>query len=137
MEVAVLNPAAALARGRAAAEGLMVDTCTITRVTGTTTDRDTGHVTETAAELYAGRCRVQQGTVGQGIRHDTGETSVVVLRLEVQLPMSVVGLAEGDQITVTASEHDADLVGRRFRIHDIAHKTHATARRVQVTEVTS
>jgi hypothetical protein len=132
----VVNPAAALARGRAAAEGLMVDACTITRVTGTTTDPTTGHVTETAAELYVGKCRVQQGTVGQGIRHDTGETSVIVLRLEVQLPMSVVGLAEGDRITITASAHDADLVDRRFRIHDLAHKTHATSRRVQVTEVT-
>jgi hypothetical protein len=131
-----VNPAAALARGRAAAQALMVDTCTITRVTGTTTDKDTGVVTETVTEVYTGRCRVQQGTTGQGNRLDPGETSVVLLRLEAQLPMSVVGLAEGDVLTVTASPHDGDLVGRRFRIHDLAHKTHATARRVLVTEVT-
>jgi hypothetical protein len=67
---------------------------------------------------------------------DPGETSVVVLRLEVQLPMTVVGLAEGDELVVTASAHDQDLVDRKFRIHDLAHKTHATARRVLVTEVT-
>jgi hypothetical protein len=114
----------------------MVDTCTITRVAGTSTDRDTGVVTETTTVLYTGRCRVQQSTAGQGVRMDPGETSVVVLRLEVQLPMSVTGLAEGDEVTVTASVHDADLVGRRFRIHDLAHKTHATSRRVLVTEVT-
>ena len=32
---------------------------------------------------------------------------------------------------------DADLIGRLFRVRDLAHKTHATARRVQCEEVTS
>lgn len=132
----MVNPAAALARGRAAVQALMVDTCTITRVTGSSTDPGTGVVTETTTEVYAGRCRVQGSKAGQGVRMDPGETSVVMLRLEVQLPMSVVGLAEGDEVTVTASVHDEDLVGCRFRIHDLAHKTHATSRRVLVTEVT-
>lgn len=131
-----MSRAAVLAAGRRAAEQGMVDACTITRVASTTTDPTTGMVSTTPSQVYAGRCRVQQGTTGQGNRMDPGETSVVVLRLEVQLPMSVVGLAEGDALTVTASVHDEDLVGRRFRIHDLAHKTHATSRRVQVTEVT-
>lgn len=132
-----MGAASALAAGRREAEALMVDACTIVRRAGTSTDRDTGVVVETFEDIYAGRCRVQQGTAGQGIRHDTGETSVVVLRMELQLPISVIALAEGDQVLITASAHDADLIGRRFRIHDIAHKTHATARRVQVGEVTS
>ncbi len=42
----------------------------------------------------------------------------------------------GDEIEITASVHDADLLGRVFRIHDLAHKTHATARRVQCVERT-
>lgn len=131
-----MNRASVLAAGRRAAEAGMVDTCTITRVTGTVTDPGTGVVTETRTVLHDGPCRVQQGTTGQGNRMDPGETSVIVLRLEVQLPMSVVGLAEGDELTVTASAHDEDLVDRVFRIHDLAHKTHATSRRVQVTETT-
>lgn len=131
-----MSRASVLAAGRRAAVAGMVDACTITRVAGTVTDRGTGVVDETRTTLYAGRCRVQQGTAGQGNRMDPGETSVVVLRLEVQLPMSVVGLAEGDEVTITASAHDEDLVGRGFRIHDLAHKTHATSRRVLVTEVT-
>jgi hypothetical protein len=114
----------------------MVDACSIERVTGTTTDRSTGVVDEVTSSIYAGRCRVQQSKSGEGNRMDPSETSVVLLRLQVQLPMSVVGLAEGDLITVTSSALDADLPGRQFRIHDLAHKTHATSRRVLATEVT-
>jgi hypothetical protein len=69
-------------------------------------------------------------------RQDVGEDSLLLLRLEVQLPMTVTGLEVGDEITITAAARDADLVGRVFRIHDLAHKTDATARRVQCIERT-
>lgn len=128
--------AAALAAGRRAAEQGMVDTCAITRVAATSTNPTTGAVTETPTAVYSGRCRLQQREV-QGNRVDVGETSVILLRLELQLPMSVVGLQEGDQVTAVTSASDPDLVGRIFRIRDLAHKTDATARRVQITEVTS
>ena len=55
-----MNPAAVLARGRAAAEALMVDTCAIRRRTGETLDDTTGEVTATYDDVYSGRCRVQQ-----------------------------------------------------------------------------
>jgi hypothetical protein len=113
----------------------MVDACTITRTTGRSTDTTTGAVTPTTSTLYTGKCRVQQQQA-QATTEDVGEDQVLLLRLEVQLPMSVTGLQVGDRITVTASAHDADLVGRVFRVHDLAHKTHATARRVQCLEVT-
>jgi hypothetical protein len=77
----------------------------------------------------------KQGASGQPT--DVGEAALVLLRLEVQLPMSVVGLAEGDEVTITASTLDPDLVGRVFVVRDLAHKTHATARRVGVVEKTS
>lgn len=124
-----------LARGRLAAEAGMVDACTITRVAGRSTDTTTGAVTLTTSTLYTGKCRVQQ-LQAQVSTEDVGEDQVLLLRLEVQLPMGVTGLQVGDRITVTASAHDADLVGRVFRVHDLAHKTHATARRVQCLEVT-
>lgn len=124
-----------LARGRAAAEGGMVDACVIRRVTGDTSDPDTGVETPTYATVYTGKCRVQQhqATADQ---QDIGEDHLLLLRIEVQLPMSATGLEVGDEVTMTASVHDADLVDRVFVVHDLAHKTEATARRVQCVERT-
>lgn len=115
----------------------MVDACTVRRRTGESTDLDTGAITPTylSPNPYAGRCRVQQAQA-QAQQHDAGQDYLLLLRLEVQLPMSVVGLQVGDEITITASVNDADLVGRVFLIRDLAHKTEATARRVQCTERT-
>lgn len=122
-----------LARGRTAAELGMRDTCTVGREGDPVTDAD-GDVTRTSTTLYTGKCRVQQHQATAD-RQDIGEDNLLLLRIEVQLPMSVTGLEVGDEITVTASV-DADLVGRVFRIHDLAHKTDATARRVQCVERT-
>jgi hypothetical protein len=127
---------ATLARGRAAAEALMVDACVIKRVSSSTTDPNTGVVTPTYSTIYTGKCRVQQARA-QGASADVGEAALVLLRHEVQLPITVTGLQEGDQVTITASVNDADLVNRVFVVRDLGHKTHLTARRVQVSEVTS
>lgn len=123
-----------LAAGRRAAEAGMVDACTIRRVTGKTTNSVTGVVTKTHATLYTGKCRVQQQRA-LAEQRDVAEDRVLLLRLEVQLPVSATGLRTSDEITITASR-DADLVGRVLLIRDLAHKTDATSRRVQVTERT-
>jgi len=129
-----LAVAALLARGRRAAERLMVDECVIRRRTGETTGPG-GVVTPTYEQLYAGRCRVQQPPV-QAQAQEPGEAHVLVLRLEVHVPMPVSGLRVGDEVEITASAHDPDLVGRTFLVHDLAHKTQATARRLGVVERT-
>lgn len=132
----MVNPAPALLRGRAAAESLMVDTCTVTRLAGEVTNEDTGVVTPTTSTVYTGRCRVQQSQLGaDSTPADPGEAYVRVVAFEVQLPMSVVGVRVQDVITITASPLDPDLVGRAFNVLGLAHKTHATARRIQVQEV--
>lgn len=114
----------------------MVDACSIRRRTGESTDDD-GNVVPTYGEpLYSGKCRIQQPNA-QAAQADVGEDYLLLLRIEVQLPMSVTGLEVGDEITVTASRHDPDLPGRVFVVRDLAHKSHATARRVGVTERTS
>jgi hypothetical protein len=46
-------------------------------------------------------------------------------------------IASDDLVTITASLLDADLVGRTFRVRELGHKSHMTARRVQLEEVTS
>lgn len=114
----------------------MVDACTIRRRTGTTTDDDGNVVPTYGPDLYSGKCRIQQPNA-QATQADVGEDHLLLLRIEVQLPMSVTGIEVGDEITVTASAHDPDLVGRVFLVRDLAHKTHATSRRVGVTERTS
>ena len=127
----------AIVRGRRVAEALMVDACTIRRRTGEATDPNSGVITPTyGADLYSGKCRVQQRQLG-GQGQNVGEAYVIVERYEVHLPMSVTGLLEGDQITITASALDPDLVDRVFIVRDVAAKSHLTARRVGVTEVTS
>lgn len=131
-----MSVASLLGRGRAAAERLMVDTCTVRRRTGETTDLDTGQVTPSYTSVYSGRCRVQQ-PAAQATATEAGEAYRLMLRLEVQLPMSVTGLEPGDEVLVTASAHDEDLVGRVFLVRELAHKSHATSRRVQVQERTS
>ena len=126
-----------IVRGRRVAEALMVDACTIRRRTGEATDPSSGVITPTyGADLYSGKCRVQQRQLG-GQGQNVGEAYVIVERYEVHLPMSVTGLLEGDQITITASALDPDLVDRVFIVRDVAAKSHLTARRVGVTEVTS
>jgi hypothetical protein len=127
-----------LARGRTAALKLMVDACIVKHITSTSTNPTSGVITPTYSTLYTGACRVQQSKQGaSGQPTDVGEAALVLLRLEVQLPMSVVGLSEGDEITITSSALDPDLVGRVFVVRDLAHKTHLTARRVGVVEKTS
>lgn len=130
-----MSRASVTRRGQRAAEAGMVDTCTVRRRTGSTTDRDTGASTPSYTTLYTGPCKVQNSRAEAG-RADVGEDYLLLLRLEVHLPAAVTGLQAGDEIVITSAAIDADLPGRVFRIHDLAHKTWATARRVGVIEKT-
>ena len=124
--------------GRLAAEGRMVDACTITRAgTGDTTfDPNTGTYTDAAdSTIYTGRCEVQ---VSDGLNAQTTEAGgqvVTDLRVTVKVPMSVEGVAVDDVVTITASELDPDLVGKTYRVLGTFAKSFATARRLQVEEV--
>lgn len=133
-----MSATSAVLRGRAAAERLMLDTCSIKRLSGQVTDRETGVITSTYASVYAGKCKVQQQTRGGIPRpEDVGEAQVYLSRIEVHVPMSVTGIAADDIVTITASALDVDLVNRVFHIREIDHKTFLTARRLSVEEVTS
>lgn len=128
----------AIQRGRAAAEVLMVDACTIKHLTGETTGAG-GVITATyGAAFYTGRCRIQvKQEAGAGT--DVGEAYRIVGRREVQLPVvaATTGIREGDVVTITAAAIDPDLVGKVFVVRDVLAKTHLTSRRLTVTEVTS
>lgn len=113
----------------------MVDACTIRRKTGETTDDD-GNITPTFADVYSGKCRMQQPTA-TAQEQDSGEASLLMVRFELQLPMSVVGVQADDEVRMTTSTYDPDLAGRDFVVRGLAHKTHAVMRRLQVEERTS
>jgi len=126
---------AVLSAGRAAAEALMIDECVIRRQVGEETGPG-GVVTPTYSTVYDGKCRMQQPT-GTSREVDAGEASLLMVRFELQLPMSVVGVQADDEVKMTASVHDLDLVNREFLVRGLAHKTHAVMRRLQVEERTS
>lgn len=122
-------------RGQRFAEAGMVDTCTIRRRTNSAPDDFSGVPVETWADLYAGKCRIQQG-IAQAAEQDVGEDYQLQLRVVLQLPLTVTGLKVGDEATIVTSQ-DPDLAGRVFLIRDLMHKTDPTARRVGVQERTA
>lgn len=135
----MVNAAPALARGRVAAESLMVDSCTVRHRTGESTNTTTGVVTPAWTTVYTGRCKVQQSTLGAASEpRDPGEASVRLVAYAVHLPvMTSPGIRDGDQITITAAPYDPDLVGRVFTVLGTMRKSLATARRLQVQEVST
>lgn len=130
-----MSVATLLARGRAAAEALMVDSCVIRRQTGSTVDPNTGAEVPTYEQVYAGKCRVQfRGLATES--PTSGQQRVDLLTTELQLPITVTDIAVNDVVEMVTSI-DPDLPGRRLRINNRMHKTHATARRLSVEEITS
>jgi hypothetical protein len=128
--------AAALPEMRLQAESMMVDTCRIEYVSGSTWDEDAGTNVDTYSTRYQGKCRTQT-TLTAEANSSAGEREWTVQSLTVSVPMSVTGVAVGDRITVLSSALDADLLGRVFSVSALAHKTHMTARRLRVEEVTA
>lgn len=130
-----MSRATALARARTAAALGMTDTCTIRRRTGEAVDDNSGVVTPTWAEVYAGQCRVQQrNPIAQ--QQTPGPDFQLLVQLELQLPVTVTGVLVGDEVTVTAST-DPELVGTVLIVRDLGVKSQASARRLGVTRRTS
>jgi hypothetical protein len=131
-----MSRADALARGQAAAELAMVDTCAIRRPGAETTDPFSGEVVTAYTDVYTGKCRFQQARVAQAEQQDAGQAYVLLQRSELQLPISAPAVMVGDEVTVTAAGRNPALVGKVLRVHDVPIKTDATAQRAQVQERT-
>lgn len=121
--------------GRRAAERLMVETCTIGRQSGLTTDQTTGKVTPAYEQVYSGPCKVQTFT-NREIFKDGGEHQFIVQRYELEIPFSATGVRTGDVATITSSQLDPDMPGRQYRVAALLNKSFATARRLSVEELT-
>lgn len=137
------NPAGdVLSRARIRAETLMTDTCVIRRSTGRiTVDQDTGVATPEYTLVYEGKCKVQTaGGIASQVVSASGDATnvggnVPVWSLYLHLPMSAIDCRPGDLAQITSSTDQA-LAGRRLRLVNLqSEKTHATARRWNVSEM--
>jgi hypothetical protein len=132
-----MSRAALLARARAAAEAGMVDSCTITRDVGTTTDRATGQVTPDTITLYSGRCRIQEMMAFSRDSSPTPSDPALMRYRILQLPVvASQGLRQGDKVRIDTCISDPDLTDKVMVVRDPAAKSEASARRVGVEEVT-
>jgi hypothetical protein len=132
-----MSASSALLAGRTLALSLMVDAITFTRATGTTTfDETTGRETAGAATtVYTGPCKVQRQRVAPA-DPEAGERTVTVEQVEVHVPVETTEVRIGDVGTITSAVFDPALVGRKFRVTGLFHKSWATARRLRCDEVT-
>lgn len=134
-----MSATGAVAAGRIAAVGLMVDSCRITR-SGTgdpVFDSTTGRYAEPSrVPVYEGACRVVPGAT-QVRTAEAGERLVYLRRATVSVPVEVVGVLVGDRVEVLSSELDPDLAGVETRVLDVTRGSHVTARRLVCEEVSA
>lgn len=129
--------AAQLLESRADAESLMLDTCTIGTLGAPVTDPVTDVVTTPLeSSLYTGKAKVQ-GLDPQEGNPEAGGATLTVQRYRVDIPVGSYAPKIGHVVEITAARLDPNLVGRRYRVVALLHKTMATAYRLGVEEVSS
>jgi hypothetical protein len=97
---------------------LFRSTCTITRATAGTFDEGTGAITPgTPTSVYSGACLIRPFS-WEGSDTQVGQQEVRYRGARLKLPPDT-DIEKDDIVTVTGSDHDADLVGRTFRITDV------------------
>lgn len=119
----------------------MTSTCLIEYVTGEAWDDSDGQSVPTYGQRAIGvpqpvRCRVQMGDV-QPSKPAAGDREWTVQDYSVHVPIAVVGVQEGDRVTIVTAPTDPDLPGRVFLVSGTTHKNDLTARRIPVQEVSS
>ena len=140
----------ALPEFRSHAESLMKDVVTISRPGAPVTDPDTGEVTNSLTDVYAGPCKVQQ-TISQSANPEAGNHQFTVQSARLDIPVSVVGVRVGDVAVAsfldTATYPDgtypsdslypAAVREATFRVVELFEKSYATAQRLRVEQVVS
>lgn len=119
--------------GRIAAEALMLDSCLVERPGDPELDRLTGDLEPASAVVYVGRCRIQTWQPQESTPETAGHTATVQ-RYSVHVPVGSYAPEIGDVVLVDSAALDPNLVGRRFRVVALLHKTAATAYRLAVTD---
>ena len=129
-----MSAADAVLAGRVMAESLMLDQCTITRPGEVVTDPETGDVTNTSTEVYAGKCKVQSKDSATA-NPEAGEHQFTVVSRQVHIPANAADVRDGDVVTLTASALNAFTVGKQYRVAGFTPDTFDTAFRLPVKEV--
>lgn len=132
-----MNAVRALQRGRARAESLMIDTCTITRRSGQlATDPVTGKTTAVSIPVYTGKCKVQSKN-GSTASPEAGEHSYTVVSRQVHIPANAADVKDGDLVTITASALNDYSVGKKYVVEGFTPDSYDTAARLPVKELTA
>lgn len=118
-------------RRRKAADALMVDDCTIARPGEPVTDPDTGDVTNSPVEVYAGPCKVQSKDSAVS-SPDAGEHTFTVVSRQVHIPANAADVKDGDVVTITASLMNVFTVGKQYRVEGFEPDSFDTAARLPV-----
>lgn len=108
----------------------------LTRPSGTSTF-DTATGTETSdpsTQIYSGKCQIRAAKwVGRDAQAGQEEVRISTLRckLPADTPVEI-----DDELEITETDYDADLVGRTFRVSDVLRDDWQVARVVMIEEVT-
>lgn len=125
---------------RAMAESMMAATCRITRLSDDLGEMDPvtlQYPDPTPEVIYEGKCRVQDRR-DRDASDEAGERSQRVGGRELQLPIAgTEDVAVNDIVTILTNPEDEALDDRVFTIDGRHEKTHATARRLPIVEVTA
>lgn len=125
---------------RAEAESLMLAECVTHRPGEPFTDAD-GVVVTPLVEVYAGKCKVQT-TVAKAATPIAGGHVFLVENLQLHFPFDV-SVGTGDVATITKAPDiltglpDPDVLGKVFRLVELARGTIRTAKRWNVELVTA
>lgn len=123
-----------LTEGRALAESLMTDTCTVSTKTSESVQNETTGRKEDVFTLdFTSVCKVQQ-TTRETSMPDVGGRRDAIDQAEIHLPVSAPQVTQGQVIEITDSA-DARMVGRKFLVGSPMNKTYATATRLSVKEL--
>jgi hypothetical protein len=124
---------AQLLESRADAESLMLDACAIVRPGGTVTDPNTGETSTPSPTVYTGKAKVQTYEA-QESNPEAGGATMTVQRYTLHIPVGSYAPEVGDVATITAAAADTNLVGRKYRVVALLHKSLTTAYRLGVEE---
>lgn len=130
-----MSATSALALGRAAAESLMLDACTIMRPGEPVTDPDSGVVSNGSTLVYSGKCKVQSKDSSTSSPEAGGHSFTVVSR-QVHIPAGSADVLDDDVVTITSATL-SQLVGKVYRVDGFTPDSYDTAFRLPVKEVTS
>lgn len=89
-----------LGAAQSLAESVMVDSCVVTRPTGSSFDEGTGAYTDTVTTIYTGIVRLAPLVV---VQPEAGGVEVERHDLVAWLPIAAVAVERGDIVTVTDS----------------------------------